>query len=154
MSIEKGIGSIPDPSSPPILADALRFWFISEVFHVSTVTLLRLAFALHLRNMAKTSAQRWVLLVLMSITIVYNTGFFLLMLFQCAPVQYFWTGWVGEDGNSMEQSFVALISYGFAGVGAGTDWGLVLVSPWFFWEKDMNGRVKFCLRVLLVLGIW
>lgn len=103
--------------------------------------------------MAKTSAQRWVLLVLMSITIVYNTVFFLLLLFQVEPVQYLWTGWDGGE-PSIDQSFVALVSYGFSGVGAGTDWGLVLVSPWFFWEKDMGGRVKLCLRVLLVLGIW
>jgi hypothetical protein len=155
MSAEHGIGSEPvEYADPRVLSDALRFWLISEVFHISTVTLLRLAFALHLRTLAKSTAQRWTLLVLMAITIIYNTGFFLLALFQCSPVQYFWTGWLGEDKKTMDQGFVEFVSYGFAGVGAATDWALVLLSPWFFWDNELGGRTKFCLRLLMVMGIW
>lgn len=155
MSVEHGIGSKPvEHPDTRVLSDSLRFWFISEVFHISTVTLLRLAFALHLRTLAKSTAQKWTLLVLMAITITYNTGFLLLALFQCSPVQYDWSGWLVEGEKTMDQGFVELVSYGYAGVGAGTDWALVLVSPWFFWDTDMSGRAKFCLRALMITGIW
>lgn len=78
----------------------------------------------------------------------------MLVLFQYCPVQYFWTGWLDQNGKALDQNFVELVTYGFAGVGAASDWALVLISPWFFWSKDFNRRVKFCFRLLMILGMW
>jgi hypothetical protein len=90
----------------------------------------------------------------MAITIICNTGFFFLGLLQCSPVQYSWAGWLGEDGETIDRGFAELASYVFAGVGAATDWALVLICPLFFWDSDLGGRAKFFLRLLMVIGIW
>lgn len=155
MSVVNGIGArLPSNVDPNFLSGGLRFWFISEVLYICTITLLRLSFALQLRTVAKTIGQQWTLLALVALIIVYNIGFFMLVLFQYCPVQYFWTGWLSENGNTLDQNFVELVTYGFAGVGAASDWALVLLSPWFYWNLEFHGRIKFCFRLLMFLGLW
>ncbi|KAH8593846.1 hypothetical protein B0O99DRAFT_688282 [Bisporella sp. PMI_857] len=170
MSIQHGIGTsfIPTPASPyPAafaspheLATALRFWLLSEVHYILTATLLRLSALLQLRTLATLPKQRLVLLILTVGMVLYDTGFFLLLIFQCAPVQYFWKGWFGRDSefemaSGVSGEWVAQVSYGFAGVGTGTDWLLAVLAPWFFWEKekDMTPTGKWGLRACLITGI-
>lgn len=154
MSVGRGIGVHHSlhPNTRP-LSNALRFWFISELAQIVCISLLRLSFALQLRALARTSAQRWVIFGTIAITVLYNTVFLLLMLFQCDPTQYFWIGWVPEDGKAVDRGLMELASYGFAGVGACTDWTLVLISPWYFCESELGGRTKSCLQALMALGI-
>lgn len=154
-SVLHGISTPPAPhNSALMLSSALRFWFISEISHIIAISLLRLSLALQLFILAKSLFQRGTLLAVMSITIFYNSGFFLLVLFQCDPIQYFWTGWNGKTGQAINAGFVELASYGFAGVGAGCDWVLVLSCPWFIWSDEMVSSLRFCLRLLMIVGIW
>ena len=122
-----------------------------------TCTLLRLAAIIQLRKLAKYPQQRRVVAGLAAATIIYNTGFFLLLLFQVAPVQYFWKGWLEREiGSNIDPELMAEVSYGFAGVGTGTDWLLVVVSPWFFWEQKelkLSRNAKIGLRLILLVGI-
>lgn len=156
LSIENGIGTSNIDNTAPSLSTGLRFWLVAETHYILTCTLVRLATIIQLRKLAKYPKQRLVVACLAAATVLYNTGFFLLLLFQVAPVQYFWKGWFGKQiGSNIDPDFMAEVSYGFAGVGTGTDWLLVVVSPWFFWEQkelDLSRSAKMGLRILLLIG--
>ena len=156
-SIQNGIGTSHIESTSPILSIGLRFWLVAEIHYIMTCTLLRLAAIIQLRKLAKYPKQRRVIAGLAAATIIYNTGFFLLLLFQVAPVQYFWKGWLEREiGSNIDPELMAEVSYGFAGVGTGTDWMLVVVSPWFFWEQKelkLSRNAKIGLRLILLVGI-
>ena len=156
-SIQNGVGTSNVDNTSAALAAGLRFWLVAELHYILTCTLLRLTTIIQLRKLAKYPKQRQVIVCLATATVIYNTGFFLLLLFQVAPVQYFWKGWFGKAiASNIDPELMAELSYGFAGVGTGTDWLLVVVSPWFFWEQkevDTIRNAKIGLRILMLIGV-
>ncbi|KAG9245839.1 hypothetical protein BJ878DRAFT_540857 [Calycina marina] len=156
LSIGHGIGALNIDNLDPDLAVGLRYWLLAEIHYIITCTLLRLTCVIQLRKLATKPRQSWVLAGLAAATVVYNTGFCLLVLFQCAPIQFSWKGWVEMAvGSNIDPQFMAQVSYGFTGMGTGVDWLLVVISPWFSWEGgelDMSRNAKMGLRVLLIIG--
>ena len=156
-SIQNGIGTSHVDSTSPRLSIGLRFWLVAEIHYILTCTLLRLTTIIQLRRFAQYARQRQVIASLAAATVVYNIGFFLLLLFQVAPVQYIWKGWFGKEIESnIDPEFMAEVSYGFAGMGTGTDWLLVAVSLWLFWEQNdlnlsRNATIGF--KALLLIGV-
>ncbi|KAL3419679.1 integral membrane protein [Phlyctema vagabunda] len=152
-SIKYGIGSEPKQvEDVGDLANASQFWFFAELFSVLTVTLLRITAAIYLRQAAKTVVLRRIILGVVAVMTVYNVLFFMVILFQCSPVEHFWAGWRGQNGSCLEASAMANIAYGISATGAVTDWTMALLPLWIFPEREMSSRTILSVRTLTVIG--
>jgi hypothetical protein len=153
-SIRYGIGSKPHTAdNNKQLSAALEWWFLAELFSVLSAALLRIAASLHMRKLAETDAQQWIILFVGTGTTIYSTCFFLLQLFQCTPIHFFWTGWLGAQGRCMDQQALAKMEYVFTVSGAFTDWILALVPIWLLWSNDLSRKSRSRIRILMLVGL-
>lgn len=56
--------------------------------------------------------------------------------------------------SGVDPGLMSQFGYGYAGVGTGVDWILVLVSPWFCGEGEVGGRLVLAVRWLMLGGLW
>jgi hypothetical protein len=152
-SVEYGIGSIPDElDDNNLLSKGLHFWFLTELFYIISASLLRISVSLHLRGLAEKSSQQWAIFGLLTTSTVCGVGFFFLVLFQCTPIQYFWTGYLGANGSCMDQASMANPEYVFAGIGALIDMSLTLLPIWLYQDEELTRREKISMRMLIFFG--
>jgi len=153
LSVYHGIGSKPEHlDEPETLSLSLKYWFMSDLLYITTISLLRLSISFHLRKYSKTAEQRWYLLALSLFTAAWNAGYFATVLFKCKPIEYFWTGWLGAKGSCGNASESAYAAYGFAGLGGLTDGVLMLITVWITYGRELNERLKSGLKALMGLG--
>ncbi|CZR57828.1 uncharacterized protein PAC_07717 [Phialocephala subalpina] len=153
-SIRYGVGSEPSQvDNNRTLSAALEWWFLAELFSVLAAALLRISATLHMRKLAETDAQQYLILFIGTGTTIYSASFFLLQLFQCTPIHFFWTGWLGAEGRCMDQQRLAKMEYVFTVVGAGTDWVLAVVPVWLLWGTDLSRKSRSRIRVLILIGL-
>jgi hypothetical protein len=153
-SVEHGIGSNPDEfDDTNSLSIGLQFWFLAELFYILSASLLRISASLHLRKLANKTSQQWTILALSATSTVCCMGFFFLVLFQCTPIQYFWTGYVGADGSCLDQVSMTNAGYVFAGVGTLIDMSLALLPIWLYQDEELTRREKSSMRVLMFFGL-
>ncbi|KUJ15064.1 uncharacterized protein LY89DRAFT_686622 [Mollisia scopiformis] len=153
-SIRYGIGSNPhEVDNNKTLSAALEWWFLAELFSVLAAALLRISASLHMRKLAETDAQQWLILFIGTGTTVYSTCFFLLQLFQCTPIHFFWTGWLGAEGRCMDQQSLAKMEYVFTVFGVLTDLALAVVPIWLLWTTDLSRKSRSRIRALVLVGL-
>jgi hypothetical protein len=153
-SVEHGIGSNPDEfDDTNSLSIGLHFWFLAELFYILSVSFLRISASLHLRKLANKTSQQWTIFGLSATSTVCGVGFFFLVLFQCTPIQYFWTGYIGANGSCLDQVSMANAGYVFAGVGTLIDMSLALIPVWLYQGEELTRREKSSMRVLMFFGL-
>ncbi|KAF8860952.1 hypothetical protein BDZ45DRAFT_672218 [Acephala macrosclerotiorum] len=153
-SIRYGVGSEPaQVDNNKTLSAALEWWFLAELFSVLAAALLRISATLHFRKLAETDAQQYLILFIGTGTTVYSAAFFLLQLFQCTPIHFFWTGWLGAEGRCMDQHRLAKMEYIFTIIGAYTDWCLAVLPVWLLWGTDLSRKSRSRIRVLILVGL-
>jgi hypothetical protein len=131
----------------------LYYWFLSELLFIITTALLRIAACLHLRNLSKTSGQQYFIFALLGITLLNNAAYFTFEMRQCTPIQYFWTGWLGDEGVCVDERNAAVLSYVFSLISGLSDACLALLPIWLFWGEEMDCRMKNGRNFIVGLGL-
>ncbi|KAE8448687.1 hypothetical protein EG329_008902 [Mollisiaceae sp. DMI_Dod_QoI] len=135
-SIRYGVGSEPHAvDNNKTLSAALEWWFLAELFSVLTAALLWISASLHMRKLAETDTQQWLILSIGTMTTVYST----------------W--WLGAEGRCMDQQSLAKMEYIFTVVGALTDWSLALIPIWLLWTTDLSRKSRSRTRMLILIGL-
>lgn len=138
---------------------AIRYEFLVEVLYVATSFFLRISIGLQLWTIVGgaalkgRAAQRVVVASAVLLSSCYNIAFFFIIIFQCTPVDFFWTQFAGVmDGTCFPQNTIAAISYTHAAISCVVDWTLGLMPIWILWEAMMPLRTKATVVGLLGMG--
>ena len=155
LGIYHGIASSSaEVSDGPTLSLGLKFFFLSELSSILTLLILRIAASLYYYSLTNRSSQRWVLLFFTILTTTFSIFYFILVLFQCRPIQYYWTGWLGEEGICIDNELMAYGGYAFAKESAGADWFLAGFWIWLYWGGNVARKIVVWRYGLMILGVW
>jgi hypothetical protein len=84
---------------------------------------------------------------------VLTVGYFLFLIFQCTPVDYYWNVFAGEPGSCLPAATVGALTYTHSGVNAAADIVLSLLPVVIVSQLQMNPRTKVTVCAILALGI-
>ena len=89
---------------------------------------------------------------MMSVVMLFSTFYFLLVIFQCHPVDYFWTKYAGAVGRCVNPNVIADSTYAHSAISAWADWTLGILPIFLVWDLAMNPRTKVSVALILALG--
>ena len=88
----------------------------------------------------------------MSAVVLFSTFYVFLIIFQCYPVDYFWTRYAGAVGKCLNPNVIADATYAHSAISAWTDWTLGILPIFLVWDLAMNLRTKVSVALILALG--
>jgi len=88
----------------------------------------------------------------MVVVMIFSTFYFFVVIFQCNPVDYFWTQYLGAKGTCVSPTLVANSTYAASAVHAWADWTLGILPIFLVWNLAMTPRTKMTVALILALG--
>ena len=82
-----------------------------------------------------------------------SLAFLFVVIFQCHPVEYYWTQWIFAKGSCVSANVIADAAYAHSAVSFASDWILGLLPIWLLWKVQITTRRKAGISVLLGLGL-
>jgi len=90
--------------------------------------------------------------VVLGSVIAFSIFYFFLIVFQCQPVFYFWTQYLGHTGKCVNPNVIADSTYAHSAISAVADWTLGILPIFLVWNLKMNPRTKVSVGLILALG--
>jgi hypothetical protein len=97
-------------------------------------------------------SQTIILWTVMVVSAVMSTYFFLLFLFQCQPVGYFWGQYTGMNGRCIDPVIISRTAYVYSAISCWSDWTFCILPGFMVWNIQMNPRTKASVLLLFALG--
>ncbi|KAK7951134.1 uncharacterized protein PG986_006862 [Apiospora aurea] len=135
---------------------ALRAWYLGEVLYVPTATLIRMSIAFFLLRIAVKSWHVWITRINIVVILVFNIGYFFIMVIQCTPPSFFWEGPAkvpGAHGSCINKAIVPISTIFHSVLSAISDWTLALLPIAMLWDVQINLRTKISVAMLLGTGL-
>jgi uncharacterized membrane protein YcgQ (UPF0703/DUF1980 family) len=124
-----------------------------ELAYVLTTCTLKMSIGFFLLRIANKRSHRWTLYITMSFVILLTIAYFLFLILQCSPVDYYWNVFAGEVGSCLPAATVGALTYTHSGVNAAADIILSLLPVLIVSQLQMNPRTKITVCIILALGI-
>ncbi|KAJ3537025.1 hypothetical protein NM208_g6480 [Fusarium decemcellulare] len=137
------------------ITNALRYLWITGMFYFAQCTLVKLTIiAFFLRIFPSRGVQRllWATFIL---TTLWGFICILLLIFQCKPTSYFWTGWDGLHEGSCFNASAG--SWANASISIALDIWILAIPLWqlrtlnLHWKKKAGVAVMFCVGALVTI---
>lgn len=150
--VEYGTGqhlaNLPEQNIPI----ALKWWWCCELAYISSTTVLKVSIAIFLSRISVKRSQIVTIWIVIGVVTVFSIFYFFLIIFQCSPVTYFWTQYLGVVGKCVPAKVITNSTYAHSAISAWADWTLGILPIFLVWDLAMNPRTKISVALILALG--
>ncbi|KAJ4368664.1 hypothetical protein N0V86_009573 [Didymella sp. IMI 355093] len=130
---------------------AMRCWWLCFLAYASTITFAKLSLGFFfLRLTSIITLHRIVTIVITTAAVIIGVTYFFLSLFQCAPVDFFWTRMQGTtDGKCISMEVIIGMTYLYGAIAAATDIGFGMLLGALVWRLNVERKTKVLVAPLL-----
>ncbi|KAJ5776623.1 uncharacterized protein N7511_001634 [Penicillium nucicola] len=149
-----GIGhSSEDFTSTVTYKKALLWWWLGQMIYIWAASVAKISIALALLRLTIQKSHRIILWGLIGTVISIGLMFWLVLLFDCQPIGYFWHQ-VDQDstGSCLPLSILLDIAYLYSSLTILCDLTLGILPAFLVWNLQMNRRTKLAVGGILSLG--
>ncbi|KAF2097386.1 hypothetical protein NA57DRAFT_77643 [Rhizodiscina lignyota] len=147
-----GTGKHVTALTPKALRNALMGWWWCETFYILCTAVLKCAVGAFLLRIATQKPHRWIIWTLVYLNIIFNIYYFFQSVFQCIPVQYFWTRFDPRNHGHCNPGMTADSTYAQSGLSIVTDWVFGILPIFIVWNLKMSTQKRFGVAIVLGLG--
>ncbi|KAL3496302.1 hypothetical protein BJX62DRAFT_193864 [Aspergillus germanicus] len=135
------------------LRDALLVWWLGQMLYLWASAVAKIAIALALLRLAVKRVYRIMLWTIIAIVIAIGLVFWLVLLFDCQPISYFWERvTLVAHGKCLSTDVLLIIAYLYSGFTIVCDFALGILPACLIWGLQMTQRTKAALVGILSLG--
>lgn len=149
--IHYGTGHHKADLSDENYAQAAQFWWFCYLTYCWSMILAKASIALFLLRVAVRRLHVWIIYGATAITFVTCLAFFLVTVFQCHPVSYFWDKYT-QTGTCIPDDVVVGLGYLYSACSIITDFTFALLPAWIISQLKMKRRTKLALIPLMAMG--
>ncbi|KAK4183492.1 hypothetical protein QBC35DRAFT_97819 [Podospora australis] len=133
---------------------AKMWWWCCYLSYSATMFLSKLSIAWFLLRVTINRVHRWIIHSAVIITGVSCAAFFFVSMFQCNPVDFFWTQHRSSPptGTCIDPQVVVGLAYMFSVFCIISDFTFALLPAWIVSHLNMKRKTKFALIALMGLG--
>lgn len=132
-------------------ADERQLWYYGEIFYIINTTVVRLAVAAFLLRVIVKTTHRRLVFGLSVLNCIFNLYYLIFTIFQCAPVDGFWTRYKGAAVKCHSQ-ISADSTFAASAIGAAIDWVFGILPLFMLWQTNLNVRKKLALGLIMGMG--
>ncbi|KAK9850559.1 hypothetical protein MYU51_012077 [Penicillium brevicompactum] len=149
-----GIGhTYTDFTSVDIYKKALLWWWLGQMLYVWTSAVAKISIALALLRLTVKRCHRMILWCTMILTVSIGLMFWLLLLFDCRPISYFWRQVDHTStGKCLSKAVLLNAAYVYSSLTIVCDLTLGILPAFLVWKLQMNRRTKFAVGGIFSLG--
>jgi hypothetical protein len=130
---------------------AMRCWWLCFLAYATTITFAKLSLGFFFFRLTSIiTLHRIATIIITTSAVVIGVTYFFLSLFQCAPVDFFWTRMRGvTDGKCINMDVIIGMTYLYGSVAAATDIGFGVLLGALVWRLNVERRTKVLIAPLL-----
>ncbi|KAL4792187.1 hypothetical protein BDV19DRAFT_392359 [Aspergillus venezuelensis] len=154
MGSKVGVGHrVEDFPDLKTLQDALKVWWLGQMLYLWASAVSKIAIAVALLRLAVRRLHRFILWANCVVIVIIGLVFWLVLLFDCNPVSYFWerTNFL-KQGTCLSTHVLLIIAYTYSCVTIICDFTLGILPVFLVWRLQMNKRTKLALMGIFGLG--
>lgn len=129
-----------------------KFWWCCYVAYTSTMWFAKVSIGFFLLRLTVHPVHIRIIWTAMIATAVTGIVFTFVTLFQCQPVAYFWTRFLGAQGKCLNIIVVIDLTYFYSAVNALCDFTFGLLPLFMLWNLNMSKRMKLALAPILSMA--
>ncbi|TVY81540.1 hypothetical protein LSUE1_G001882 [Lachnellula suecica] len=152
LGVKYGTGRHLADLPPANIPEALKWWWCCELAYVASTAVLKASICVFLNRICVRRSQRLTIWIVLAIHTAFSVFYFFLIVFQCHPVVYFWTQYLGDTGGCVASNVIPDATYAHSAVSALTDWTLGILPIFLVWSLKMSPRTKVSVGLILALG--
>ncbi|KAL4914765.1 hypothetical protein BDW62DRAFT_204272 [Aspergillus aurantiobrunneus] len=149
-----GIGhKVEEFRSLESLQRALLTWWLGQMLYLWASAVSKVAIAVALLRLTVRRLHQIILWTVCAVIIVIGLVFWLILLFDCKPVSYFWERIdFFTQGTCLSTDVLLIIAYVYSSLTIVCDLTLGILPAFLVWGLQMSRRTKFALAGILSLG--
>ncbi|CAG7916090.1 unnamed protein product [Penicillium olsonii] len=150
----KGVGhTYTDFTSIEVYQKALVWWWLGQMLYVWTSAAAKISIALALLRLTVKRSHRIILWCTSTVTILIGLMFWLLLLFDCHPISFFWRQVDRtSQGTCLSKAVLLNSAYVYSSLTILCDLTLGILPAFLVWRLQMNYRTKFAVGGIFSLG--
>jgi hypothetical protein len=127
-----------------------RFFYVEQFLYYLQIAMVKLAMLVFFLPIFPGRTVRRMLWATIIFTALYGLVFFIVTIFVCSPINYFWTRWdQGHTGKCMD---INTIAWSNAGIGIAIDIWMLAIPLWQLKGLNMHWKKKVGVAAMFVLG--
>ncbi|KAL4796203.1 hypothetical protein BDV19DRAFT_388351 [Aspergillus venezuelensis] len=130
---------------------ALFWWWLGQTSYVVTCVVAKISIALALLRLTVLRIHQWLLWGVIAVSVAVGLAFWLVLMLQCHPVEYFWHRLTSE-GKCIDVDYILDVAYLYSVTATICDFILGLLPIALVWKLHMNTRTKAALAGILSMG--
>jgi len=136
-----------------LVATILKYFWLSELFYCITTMFIRASVAVLLTHIARRRIQLGIIWTALACTTLVSVMFFLAIILQCNPPEYYWTKFLLTKGTCARQGIIIGFSYGHTVTSFVADCIFALIPIWLLWNVKISWQRKVGIASLLGMGL-
>lgn len=149
-TVKNGLGKDIWTLRPEEITDMLRYFYAMASLYFTQVTLLKLSLTFfYIRVFPSTGVQRLLWGTVVFVTL-WGIMFVLIAIFQCRPINYFWTKWDGQHQGSCLN--INAITESHAGISIVLDFWILGIPLWQLWGLKLHWKKKVGVALMFCVG--
>lgn len=113
---------------------------------------VKMSVGLTLLRFTVSKVHKRILYTIMSISCITGTIFLFLTVFQCKPVEYFWSRAIGSEGTCIPINIIENITYTYSAVNTITDFTFGILPVFMIIGLNMDTKTKIMLVPILSMA--
>jgi len=134
------------------IENAMKLWYICELFYITSTTFLRLSAGYFLLRVAICQTHRHIIHTCNIMNVLFNIGFFFYAVFQCNPIDFWWTRFDGKHAGTCSAQASADLTYAQSALSALIDGTYGILPIFILWDLHLNTRKKILVGAILSLA--
>ncbi|KAL2062255.1 hypothetical protein VTL71DRAFT_6521 [Oculimacula yallundae] len=135
------------------LTPAMMYWFSTELAYVLATCALKMSVAVFLLRIAVKKSHKIILYTTSAGVMIFTVGYFLFLVFQCSPIDYFWNQFSLKPGSCLDPELVGALTYAHSGLNAFADVVLALLPVIIVSKLQMSPRTKLTVSIIMSMGV-
>ncbi|KAF2149915.1 hypothetical protein K461DRAFT_270480 [Myriangium duriaei CBS 260.36] len=128
---------------------ALMCWWLCEVFYAPTTSLLKVSVGFFLLRITVNKYQIWIIRLFVAGSMLCGTIYFLLIIFQCNPISFWWDLDVTHKGKCINALAFAICSWVISILNSAADLTFAIVPMFLVAQTTMSSRTRVLVCILL-----
>ncbi|KAI5814914.1 hypothetical protein BZA77DRAFT_388716 [Pyronema omphalodes] len=151
MSAQHGAGKHMKDIEPLDISLALKYNFISQVFAVPCMMMVKVSIGMFLLRLASTKMYRNICLGFIVIMTAYSTASTFSIIFQCLPIEFTWDTTV-PGGKCLAPAVRVNLGKSYSIICAASDFFIVILPIAMLWNVQIKRRQRFMICGVLGVG--
>lgn len=134
----------------PFQLTPLKLLYIAEVCYMAAEALTQLSFLAFYLRIFPSEKFHLITYILMGLSVCFGISNTFVMIFQCLPVPFFWSGWSGEyQGQCVD---ISSYSWYKAAMQIAMDLAIITLPIWPLLHTSMKRRKKLQVALMFCTG--